>query len=777
VSLLPLAVAAGFLLAPAAPLLVGRLPRASGWLLATGPALLTAYFAALAPGVLDGTPERAVLDWVPGLGLDLAFSVDGLGLLFALLICGIGTLVVVYSGSYLAGHRQLGRFQAILLLFMASMLGLVVADNLLLVVVFWGLTGITSFLLIGFDHEQGASRAAANQALLVTAAGELAMLAGLVLLGQVAGTFSVSGLAGSGDVVRGDDLYPVILLLVLAGAFSKSAQVPFQFWLPNAMAAPTPVSAYLHSATMVKAGVYLVARLAPTLGGTDGWTMLVGGAGLLTMLVGGFLALRETDLKRILAYSTVGALGLMTLLVGIGTEAAAAAAMTVLLAHGLYKGALFLVTGAIDHGTGTREVDRLGGLRRAMPLTAAAGGLAALSMAGVPGLLGFAAKELGYKAALEAPVLAGLVVAAMVAAGAAFVAVAAAAGYGPFAGRPGEAAARAHEAPAALWLGPVVLATLGVVAGLLPVLGAEALVSGAASAVAGVPVTAKVQPWYGIDTALGLSALTVALGIAAYAGRRRARAIVARLDPGPRFGTERGYERLEAGMKAFAGRLTGTLQHGRLRLYILTVVATMAGLAWAVLLGRTGVPALAPPSDLRPYEAAVAAAILCGAVVAVRTDSRLSAVAALGVVGYGVALVYLLFGAPDLAMTQVLVETLTIILFVLVFYHLPRFATFSGRAARARDAVIALAGGALMTVFVLAVTATPHDPISTFFGEEAVPEGRGRNVVNVIIVDFRALDTLGEIAVLGLAAFGVYALLKLRPKAGGAAPAEREDAA
>ena len=775
-SLLPLAVAAGFLLAPAAPLLVRLRPRASGWVLALGPALLTAYFLALAPGIVAGTPERAVVEWVPSLDLELAFMVDGLGLLFALLICGIGTLVVLYAGSYLHGHRQLGRFQGILLLFMASMLGLVVADNLLLVIVFWGLTGITSFLLIGFDHEDAGSRASANQALLVTAAGELAMLGGLVLLGQVAGTFSVGGLAGAGEAVRGDPLYPVILVLVLAGAFTKSAQVPFQFWLPNAMAAPTPVSAYLHSATMVKAGVYLVARLAPTLGGTEAWLLLVGGAGLLTMLVGGFLALRETDLKRILAYSTVGALGLMTLLVGLSTEAAAAAAMAVLLAHGLYKGALFLVTGAIDHGTGTREVDRLGGLRRAMPVTAAAAGLAALSMAGVPGFLGFAAKELGYKAGLEAPTAALLVVVAMVAAGAAFVAVAAIAGYGPFAGRPGEAAAHAHEAPPAMWLGPVVLGALGVVAGLLPALGAEALVSAAASAVAGVPVAAKVQPWYGIDQALVLSALTVVLGLGVYAGRVPARAIVRRLDAGPRFGSERGYEALESGMKGFASWLTGRVQHGKLRLYILTVVATMAGLAWAVLLLTAGIPDLAPPSDLRPYEAAVAAAIICGAAVAVRTDSRLSAVVALGVVGYGVALVYLLYGAPDLAMTQVLVETLTIILFVLVFYHLPRFATFSGRVARARDAAIALAGGALMTVFVLAVTADPHDPISAFFEEAAVPEGRGRNVVNVIIVDFRALDTLGEIAVLGLAAFGVVALLKLRPRTWNG-DGDREDAA
>ncbi|HSV92010.1 MAG TPA: hydrogen gas-evolving membrane-bound hydrogenase subunit E [Desulfobacterales bacterium] len=770
-SLLPLAVAAGFLLAPVAPLVVRHRPRLAGWVLTAVPALLTVYFVTLAPGVLAGTPERAAIEWVPGLGIDLSFSVDSLGLLFALLICGVGTLVVLYSESYLAGHAALGRFQAILLLFMASMLGLVVADNLLLVVVFWGLTGITSFLLIGFDHAQRASRAAASQALLVTAAGELAMLAGVVMLGQVAGTYSLSGLVAAGDTVRDDGLYGAILLLVLAGAFTKSAQVPFHFWLPNAMAAPTPVSAYLHSAAMVKAGVYLLARLSPTLGGTEAWIALVGGAGLATMLIGAFLSLRETDLKRILAYSTVGALGLMTLLLAIPTEAAAAAAMTVLLAHGLYKGALFLVAGSIDHATGTRDVDVLGGLWRRMPFTAAAAGLAALSMAGIPAILGFAAKELGYKAALGAPVFAGLLVVTVAAAGAAFVAVAAVTGLGPFAGRPREAAAGAHEGPPGLWAGPAVLGALGLVAGLVPALGAEALVAGAASVVVGSPVEAQVRPWYGIDAAFGLSVATVLAGVGLFAALRQTRAVLRRVDLGPRVGPERAYELLEAGLKALAAGLTARLQHGRLPLYLLTVVATAVGLAWAVLVALGGLPDLAAPGDIRPHEVVVVAAILCGAVVAVRTDSRLSAVAALGIVGYGLALVYLLFGAPDLAMTQLLVETLTIILFVLVFHHLPRFGTFSSRAARARDAVIAVSGGALMTVLVLAVTAIPHNPISSFFEQAAVPEGRGRNVVNVIIVDFRALDTLGEIAVLALAAFGVFALLKLRPRASG----RRED--
>jgi multicomponent Na+:H+ antiporter subunit A len=764
---LPIAVVSGFLLAAAAPILERidrRLATASFVLL---PLALAAWFLSLAPGVIAGSPVTATVAWVPELGLEAAFSVDGLGLLFALLICGIGALVVLYADRYLSHDPGRSRFHPMLLAFMASMLGLVLADNLLLVFVFWGLTGITSFLLIGYEHEKETSRKAASQALIVTVAGELAMMAGLVLLAQLAGTYSLSALPAAGEAVRADSSYPLVLLLILAGAVTKSAQFPFHFWLPGAMAAPTPVSAYLHSATMVTAGVYLLSRLAPTLGDTVLWTTLLMGFGGVTMLIGGALSLRERDLKRILAYSTVGALGFMVLLVGTGTVVGASAAMALLLAHALYKGALFLVTGAVDHETGSRDVDRLAGLRHVMPVTALAAGLAALSMAGVPPLLGFAGKELGIKSGLDVPAVAILVTGVVVAAGAATAAVAGIAGFAPFLGRLRVPREGVHEAPWPLWLAPLALGGIGLFAGLLPELGAGPLVAAAADAISTVGDRVPVAPWYGVDQALILSVLSLAAAAVLFARRRDVRVLIAHSDPGHRIGPARAYAHLEQGMNTGAKLLTGILQNGRLRVYLLTVVVTLIVLEWTILIGLAGLPPFEMPTELYIWELGVATAIVAGAFVAVRTESRLSAVTALGIVGYGIAVIYLLFGAPDLAMAQILIETLTVLLFVLVFYHLPRFSAVSGRASRLRDAVIALAAGSMLTILVLATSTGPHDPISTFFAEVSQPIAHGRNVVNVILVDFRGLDTLGEIAVLAVAGFGVYALLKLRARTGG----------
>ncbi|CAN5734585.1 putative monovalent cation/H+ antiporter subunit A [soil metagenome] len=763
-TLLPLAVASGFALGMAAPYLWrlhGRLAVAAFVAL---PVALTAFLLSLAPEILAGRPARFSLAWIPGLGLDLDLSVDGLGLLFGLLICGIGAIVILYADRYLAGDPELGRFHGMLLAFMASMLGLVLADNLLLLVVFWGLTGLTSFLLIGFLHAEGTSRRAATQALVVTVAGELAMLAGLVLLGQLAGSYSLASLSAQGDLVRADPVYPLVLLLVLAGAFTKSAQVPFHFWLPNAMAAPTPVSAYLHSATMVTAGVYLLARLAPTLAGTELWSVLLVGVGGLTMLVGAGLSLRQKDLKRILAYSTVGALGLMVMLLGIDMPGAAVAAMAVLLAHALYKGALFLVTGAVDHETGTRDIERLHGLGRVMPFTALAAGLAALSMAGLPPLLGFAAKELGLKAAIADPGLGIFLVVVSVVGGAVFVAVAGIVAVGPFLGarRPDDASF--HEADWRLWLSPLVLGLTGIAAGLLPWVGAGDLLGAAAGAIVGEAVTADVAPWYGVDAALLLSGVSLLAGAFLFFRRAQVRAVATRLDLGHRVGSEKAYVVIERGLEATAARVTGTLQNGRLRIYLLVVVTTLLVLEWPILIARGGLPRLELSGDVFIWELGVAGAIVSGAIMVVRSESRLSAVTALGIVGYGIAITYLLFGAPDLAMAQILVETLTLLVFVLVFYHLPRMSAVSARASRLRDAAIALASGALLTVFILAVSSGPSDPISSFFEVASQPLAHGRNVVNVILVDFRGLDTLGEVTVLAVAAFGVFSLLKLRAR-------------
>jgi multicomponent Na+:H+ antiporter subunit A len=763
---LPVAVASGFLLALLAPFLVGldRRIALAAWLAA--PMGLLALFIVLAPGVLGGEPVRFEADWVPQLGLSLTFSLDGLSLLFALLISGIGALVVLYAERYLGHHAQRGRFQAMLLAFMASMLGLVLSDDLLLVAVFWGLTGITSFLLIGFVHEVGTSRLSAQQALLVTVAGELAMLAGLVLLGFAAGTFTISALPadlGEGGLVA-QGRYALIVLLVMAGAFSKSAQFPVHFWLPNAMAAPTPVSAYLHSATMVTAGVYLLARLAPTLGGTPLWTILLVVAGGITLLIGAALALRQHDLKLVLAYSTVAALGTMVLLLGLGTPTAAVAALALLLAHAIYKAGLFLVVGIIDHETGTRELDRLSGLGRLMPITAVAAALGALSMAGLPPLIGFAAKELGLKAALAAPDAGWLVVLVLVLGGLGSVAVAGLTSVVPFAGRTRTPREHLHDPALAMWLAPLALGAVGLAAGLLPGLGAGPLVVAAAEAVSGSTPSTGLAPWYGIDAALLLSLVSLALGALLVWRRTAVRGVLTRLDVGWHIGPEKAYVSLERRMLAAARWTTDRLQNGSLRFYLLVVVGTLVTLVWLAIARAGGDVALRVDGEVDIIGLAVAAIIVAGALAAARSRSRLGAVTALGVVGYGVALVYVLYSAPDLAMAQILVETLTVLLFVLVFYHMPRFGPDTGPATRLRDALVAAAGGTLLTLFILVATSTPDDPIGAFFSEAAQPLAKGRNVVNTIIVDFRALDTLGEVAVLGIAAFGVLALLKLRAR-------------
>jgi multicomponent Na+:H+ antiporter subunit A len=759
------AVLSGFVLAALAPWIHRLAGRRTGWILALLPFGLMTYFISLSGPVLGGEALREIHSWAPSLGLDLSFHLDGLALLFVLLISGIGGLVVVYSGSYLEGHPQAGRFHAYILAFMASMLGVVTADNVLALYVFWELTGLTSYFLIGFEHERKAAREAALSALLVTTAGGLALLAGLLLMGSAGGSMDISGLASQADVLRGHALYPAILALVLAGAFTKSAQFPFHFWLPAAMEAPTPVSAYLHSATMVKAGVYLLARLSPVLGGGPGWFPALAVAGAVTAAGGAWLALVQTDLKLLLAYATVSALGVMTALLGIGNEAAVAAAMAFLAAHALYKGGLFLVSGIVDHKTGERDATRLSGLGRTMPVTAAAAILAALSMAGVPLFAGFAAKERVLEAVLETgrlPPISTLILAALVPAGAAYVAVAVTVGVRPFLGRRAPTPKEPHRPSAALWLGPLLLAALGLAAGIVHVPFAG-LVAPAASAILSRPAALDLAIWHGITPALGLGVLVLGLGVWIYTVRGRLLHLRSRFPRPASWGPAAWYRSGLAGLMALANRQTRLIQSGYLRYYLLTVIAATGALAGHVLLTRMPLAWDLPPTDLRFYELALAAVVLLAALAAVRSRSRLGAVASLGMVAYGVALLFLLYGAPDLAMVQFVIETVTVVLFVLALYHLPVYSVVSSGRARLRDAAAALAAGGLMTVLLLAATNARQFPaISDFYAAHSVPEGHGRNVVNVILVDFRALDTLGEIAVLAVAGAGAYALLKLR---------------
>jgi multicomponent Na+:H+ antiporter subunit A len=756
-TLLVFAVLSGFGLAFLAPFLVRRLGGAAGWALAILPAALTLYFAGLLPSAAADQPAVFSSPWVEELGLLFSFYADGLGLLFALLISGIGTLIFVYAGGYLKGNPNLGRFYAWLSVFMAAMIGVALSDNVLLLFVFWELTSISSYMLIGFEHERESARFSALQALLVTGAGGLALLAGLLLLGISAGSFELSALLHQGEALRADALYVPAVVLILLGAFTKSAQFPFHFWLPNAMEAPTPVSAYLHSATMVKAGVYLLARLGPALNGTDLWFYAVGGVGAATTLVGGYLALSQTDLKRLLAYSTVSALGMLTMLIGLGSEHALEAAVVLLLAHGLYKGALFLVAGALDHETGTRDVTQLGGLFQKMRLTAIAGGIASLSMAGLPPLFGFISKELTYETALEfGPWLTGVVVLA----GLFFVFVAGAVGVGPFWGKAKQTPKSAHEAPFSMWLGPLTLAGLSLLIGIFPASVSGLLVSPAVSAAIGEATTVKLKLWHGVNTAFILSMLTLLAGAGMFAARESIRSALSKLTW--RWGPAFFYDRSLDALNALARGQTRFLQSGYLRFYLFTIVFVGTGLAGVTLFTRGGFHWPLDVLDVRFYEALLAFLILCGAFFATVSKSRLGAVASLGVAGYGVALIYLLFGAPDLAMTQFLIEALTVILFVLAFYHLPHFAQLSSPRTRFRDLFIALLAGGLMTTLVLsAVGIQIHPHISGYFVENALSEAYGTNVVNVILVDFRGIDTLGEITVLGIAAVGVFALLKL----------------
>ncbi len=740
------------------------LPVWIGWLAASVPAVLALLFAGQVPAVAGGEPLRLSVDWVPSLEVRLSFLLDGLSLTFALLISGIGAFVLLYSGAYLGGHPQLGRYYLYLLTFMAAMLGLVLADNLITLFVFWELTTLTSYLLVGFDHASAKARRAALQALLVTGAGGLALLAGLILLGVAAGSFEISEIVASGDLLREHSLYLPILVLVLLGAFTKSAQVPFHFWLPNAMAAPTPGSAYLHSATMVKAGIYLLARLHPALSGTEAWIWSLTIFGAVTAVWASVLALRQTDLKLVLAYTTVMALGTLTMFLGAEATVAVAAAMTFLIVHSFYKAALFLIVGIVDHRTGTRELGRLGGLARAMPVTAAAAALAAFSMAGFPPFLGFIGKELKYEGALAIASEPLLVASAAVLANALMVAVAAIVAVRPFFGPRPAMPKPPREASLRMWIGPLFLAVLGLSFGLAPSLLADLFVQPGVTAILGRPEEVKLALWHGINLPLMLSLLTFALGVGIYAVHQRLRAALAAAEARLPLTADRAWDRLLDGLKTLAAVQTRVLQNGRLTNYLLVVFVTLAlALAGSFLVFRDALQLPAAAPGLLPREWGLLGLIAAGALLAAGTRSRLAAISALGVVGVGIALLFVSFGAPDLAITQLLVETLVVILLAVLMVRLPGFGAVAsgGVWTRRRDAVVALALGAVVTAVLLAVVAAPFDrDVTAFFEAASLPEAFGRNIVNVILVDFRALDTFGEVAVVMVAALSAFALLR-----------------
>jgi multicomponent Na+:H+ antiporter subunit A len=721
------------------------------------------WFATYLPEVLRGDIWHEAYPWVNGLGFDFVFRLDGLSMLFALLITGIGSIIVLYGGTYLQRHPGLPRFFTYLFIFMGSMLGVVLSDNIFALFVFWELTSLSSYLLIGYRHGHAGTRKAALQALLVTATGGLALMAGLILATTAQGSPVISEWVPGGEALVASPYFIPMMMLVLIGAFTKSAQFPFHFWLPNAMAAPTPVSAYLHSATMVKAGVYLLARLSPHFGGTAGWNETLMTFGGITMLIGALWALVQTDLKKVLAYTTISALGLLVMALGMGTTLAVQGAMVFLLAHACYKGALFMVAGNIDHGTGSRDVDRLGGLFGVMRWTGAAAVLAAFSMAGFPLFIGFLGKELLYEATLEHQAFRWILTAALFLTGVAFAALALLIGYKLFFGKKGTTAHTPHEVYPGMWVGPVLLAVFGLGSGILPQATIQGLLMRAVEAVhPGVGVL-DIHLWHGFTPVLALSMLTLLSGLGLYQNGARIRKGRIWSYRAGRLGPERIYDGGWQWITTFSTRFSVFIQSGHLRYYIMVILVTLFVLA---LLPIWHYGLFHPVHDFAGvdiYEWLLALLVAVAVVATVAAANRLMAIAILGVVGYGVALFFAIYGGTDMAMTQFLVETLTLVVFVYVLWKLPDYIKLTSGGHRFRDITIAITGGVVMTTIILLVTDYPlGGELKRFYAENSYTLAKGRNVVNVILVDFRALDTLGEITVLSIAGLGVMALARLK---------------
>jgi len=767
-----------FVAATVAPLIFRALGRNAFYVLAAVPAaafvwLLFQYGPAYSVGGME-----EILPWIPSLKLELAFRMDPLAWMMSLLILGVGSLVLVYCARYFKNQDpDLGGFGAQLLAFAGAMFGLVTSDDLLMLFIFWELTTILSYLLIGYARTRLAARRSALQALMVTTAGGLAMLVGLIILGQAAGTYRISTILDqAGSLMTGpmQGAVAAAVVLVLSGAVTKSALVPFHFWLPGAMAAPTPVSAYLHAAAMVKAGIYIVARLAPGFAESQFWLPVVLGLGLATMLVGGYRALRQTDIKLILAYGTVSQLGFLIMVVGLGRPDAALAGLGLLLAHGLFKAALFLVVGIIDHQSGTRDIRKLSGVFRSSRALGVVAAIAAASMAGVPPLAGFVAKESVFEAFVhygtghDAPawgiwILVGLVIGSILtfAYSARFM-------WGAFATKPGVEPTPFKPIKPAFLAAPAILSLLTIAYGLWP-----------------VPVDTWIQPyaalfadgpdavdaghlalWHGVTPALGLTAITFAAGAAMFYGRNlvsRAQGLVPDWVDG-----DRAYQNTIGALDDVAVWVTGRTQRGSLYFYLAVILTVAFAVpATALIMANKPLPDgiyFIDPNS--PLQMVAGAGIVVGALAAVRANKRFLAVLMVSVTGYGIALMFALQGAPDLALTQMLVETIVLVAFVLAMRSLPaELRDRTGGRLRVIRVIIGAAFGITMIfVAIYAMGARVATPVSLDFPRLAYEGGGGLNVVNVTLVDIRAWDTFGEISVLAIAATGVASLIFVRSR-------------
>ncbi|OEH84672.1 hypothetical protein BHU72_08760 [Desulfuribacillus stibiiarsenatis] len=765
-----------------------------GWLALPVPIVLVSYFFSKLPQISAGKPFHEIWEWVPSMGISFDLYLDGLSVLFTLLITGIGSLVVLYSIFYLHGEDKRPSFYVYILLFMGAMLGVVTSNNILLLYVFWELTSFSSFLLIGFWHHRQESRRAAMQSSLFTVTGGFIMLVGIALLYVVTGTFDIREMSAMGDMVKSHALYIPILLTFLIGAFTKSAQVPFHIWLPNAMEAPTPVSAYLHSATMVKAGIFLLAKLSLILAGTPLWFLLVAGFGITTMALGSYLAVKATDLKRILAFSTVSQLGMVVTMLGFSIEAAIIAGMFHLLNHATFKGSLFMMIGIIDHQTGTRDIRYLSGLKKLMPISFAVTLIGSLSMAGIPPFNGFLSKEMFFESSLMlkdlgfgfidvvAPIFPILAVAASIFTLIYSFIIFHKVFFGELKTGDGESKVdhesdghhddhhghhgEVKEAGIGLLLSPVILVSLVVVIGIFPGLVDMTIVAPAASAVLGTTVDVHVSHWHGFNLPIVMSLIVVGVGYFLYRNLEQLKKFQERITTP--VDLDDWYDQSIVGVERLSNAIMGRQLTGLLRDYVAFImVGILLMIGWGISQAGGINLKLEAYSIITIYEFLVASFMVIGTLTVVFTGSRKAAVIALGLTGYSMSLMFVFFRAPDLALTQLIVETVIVVLFLLVLYHLPKQRICqSGRKGpiNATNAIIASASGLIVTILAISAHNTRlfEASIAQWYLENSYPLAHGSNVVNVILVDFRGFDTFGEIAVWSLAALGVVTLIKYR---------------
>ncbi|MGG3193838.1 Na+/H+ antiporter subunit A [Priestia aryabhattai] len=793
-SWLHLVILSPFLLAFFVPLLYRKFQRIhTGWFVLPLPLVLFIYFTQYISGVSKGETYLHSMKWIPSLGINFDAYVDGLGLLFSLLITGIGTLVILYSIYYLSKTKEaLHSFYVYLLLFMGSMLGVVLSDNLMSLYSFWELTSLSSFLLIGYWYKREKSQYGALKSMLITVFGGLSLLAGIVLLYIMTGTFSIREILSNVDVVTSSHLFIPALVLILLGAFTKSAQFPFHIWLPDAMEAPTPVSAYLHSATMVKAGIYLLARLSPVFAISATWFFVISITGLITLFWGSFSAVKQQDLKGILAFSTISQLGMIMSLIGVGSAAihydflddniylvALTAAVFHLINHATFKGSLFMVVGIVDHETGTRDIRKLGGLMSFMPVTFTIAIIGGFAMAGLPPFNGFLSKEMFFTGMVNVTKMDmysmqtwGILLPIIAWVGSIFTFVySMILVFKTFTGKyqPEKLEKKPHEAPVGMLISPVILASLVVIFGFAPNLLESTLIEPTMASIApsllaeGKEYQVHIKFWHGFTPELFMTLGVITFGILLFMTLQKWSKIYTRFPSS--LTLNNGYNYGIKGMEKGSTRIMKTLMTGFIRDYLL-IIFTFIGIVLLVTLFSQNAFAidLKDTASIGVYEAILAVVMVAATITTLLAKSRLTAIISLGVVGYTLSLFFVLFRAPDLALTQLVIETVSVSLFLLCFYYLPEFRKRKVRVKfQLPNLLVALLVGTTVTLLGISANSTKlFESISHYFIENSYEKAGGENMVNVILVDFRGFDTLFEITVLCIAALAIYGMIRLR---------------